>query len=64
MDNICGLIVAACILHNMCILNDDIDETLENDNIVPVAFLQHGALLPNLRNLGNAKRLQIMKNLP
>ena len=64
IENICGVILSACILHNICILNEDIEEMLVNNNAVPVAYIQHQVLAPNQRDQGTAKRIRIMNQLP
>ena len=64
IENVCGVILSACILHNICILNEDVEDVLENQINIPVAYLQHGVLAQNLRNGGQIKRNQIMNQLP
>ena len=64
IENICGVVLSACILHNICILNEDTAEILETNNAIPVAYLQHQVLAPVMRDRGTAKRIRIMNQLP
>ena len=63
VQTICFTICAACVLHNICIMEDDVEEVLDDNNIVPVAFVNQ-AIYNNLAyNNGNQKRNQITANL-
>jgi len=53
--------LACCVLHNVCILKDDLFDVSiyrDNENVVgPILY-------DNLIDLGNAKRIEITNTLP
>lgn len=56
-------IVTGCILHNICILNNDDFQDMMTDEQVPQVMLSAGEYDQALMNRGSLKRLQIARAL-
>lgn len=64
ITKVCSVVISACILHNICILNDDLVDVLEDNQPLRGIHLQAGIFDVNLRNHGIQKRNRIMNQLP
>ena len=62
VESMCFTICTACVLHNICIWQNDFDDII-NDNNVPAAYLHGNLFNRNLQLIGNQKRNQIMNQL-
>ena len=59
MSVICYTICTACVIHNICILQNDLDDVQEMLQ-VPVAYLHPNVLNQNVQAIGNTKRNNIL----
>ena len=59
VDTICYTICTACILHNICVWQDDMDD-IQDINDVPVAYLRPNIFNRNVQEVGNQKRNRIL----
>lgn len=59
LEKIPEYLLATTVLHNICILNDD----LVDINVVPNQHIEHSRLISNRVDDGNSKRQRIMNNL-
>ena len=59
MEKICFTICTACVMHNICIYQNDLDD-IQNILQVPVAYLHPNIFIFNVQAIGNQKRNAIL----
>ena len=62
VETICYTICSACVLHNICIWQNDFEEIFTQDD-VPVAYIHGNLFNRNVQALGQQKRTNIMNRL-
>jgi len=63
-EEICNLIVASCVLHNICILNgEDFEEFMDNDNELGNAIMPVAGNFPDNNAEGILKRINLTNQL-
>jgi hypothetical protein len=63
-EEICNLIVASCVLHNMCILNDeDFEEFMDNDHELGNDIMPVAVNFPDNNAKGILKRINLTSQL-
>jgi hypothetical protein len=63
-EEICNLIVASCVLHNMCILNDeDFEEFMDNDHELGNAIMPAAVNFSVNNAEGILKRINLASQL-
>ena len=60
MSVVCYTVCTACILHNLCIWQNDIEE-IQHNLQVPVAYLHPNIFNRNVQEIGNRKRNNILQ---